>query len=54
MLCRNFILPEFANYVSFFLLSFCATYLTLSKKEADIEELIPLYLFVFENAIQLS
>ena len=34
MLCRNFILPEFANYVSFFLLSFCATYLTLSLKFA--------------------
>ena len=31
MLCRNFILPEFANYVSFSLLSFCATYLTLSR-----------------------
>ena len=38
MLCRNFILPEFANYVSFFLLSFCATYLTLSRQKTAAEK----------------
>ena len=40
MVCRNFILPEFANYVSFFLLSFCATYLTLSPRLESIHLLL--------------
>ena len=36
MVCRDFILPKTANYVSFFIpFSICATYSTLSPKEFD-------------------